>query len=114
MHGIRASVRGTAGSAPAGNSNEDLNFIVENANTDFEREITTHRGGLGKLYLKFRKWVYREHRLSAGPVIEKQSRVNRAIGEVLASQQQRIRELEQRIAELESRHEEKQPGAPPE
>ncbi len=105
MHEIRGRVRG--GSAQGigagrpldpGALSEELADLFHLADVDVPRDVRTHRPLLGP-YVRLRRWVLREIRLTLDPILGRQIALNRALVRIVADQQQRIAELEERLGD---------------
>jgi len=107
MQEIRNRVRGGAspGTSGAGGAladptsdplPADLADLFHLADVDVPRDVRTHRPLMGA-YVRLRRWVLREIRLTLDPILGRQIALNRALVRVIADQQRRIAELEERL-----------------
>ncbi len=99
MHEIRTRVRGGGPVSGAASSHApadaELADLFHLADIDVPRDVRTHRPLLAP-YVRFRRWVLREIRLTLDPILGRQVALNRSLVRLLADQQQRIAELEER------------------
>lgn len=104
MREIRQRVRASLTPAPPPEApDEELQSLLEQLDIDVPREISTHRKLLGPLYVRFRRWVYRETRLTLEPVLGRQNQLNRRLARLAVRQQEQIDTLTRRVEELEAR-----------
>src|SRR5687767_10143554 len=83
MHEIRRKVRGEGSLPTSGSAQEDLARINEHLDIDSPREITTHRAIIGPLYLRYRRWIYKEFRQSLEPILARQVETNRRLARIV-------------------------------
>lgn len=102
MHEIRARVRGgTSGPSENGaGEGVDLSALSAMAEIDVARNISTHRKIFGPIYLRLRRWIHRENRMTLDPILQRQVELNKALIRTIAQQEQRIAELESRVSGL--------------
>lgn len=99
MHEVRNRVRGTSAGGGAGESpaaSEAVAELMHLVEVDVPRDVHSHRPFMGA-YVRLRRWVLREIRLTVDPILARQVALNRALVRVVAEQQSRIAELEERL-----------------